>query len=34
VRHHLRLHYGPESETEVMELLAAIGDRFSMRRIG
>lgn len=34
VRHHLRLYYGPESETEVMELLAAIGDRFSMRRIG
>ena len=33
-RHHLRLYYGPESEADVMELLAAIGDRFSMRRIG
>ncbi len=33
-RHHLRLYYGPESEAAVMELLAAIGDRFSMRRIG
>jgi len=33
-RHHLRLYYGPESEADVMELLVAIGDRFSMRRIG
>ncbi|GEM_PF-436554 len=33
-RHHLRLYYSPESETEVMDLLAAVSDRFSMRRIG
>jgi hypothetical protein len=33
-RHHLRLYYAPESEADVMELLAAIGERFSMRRLG
>ena len=33
-RHHLRLYFGRESEADVMALLAAIGDRFSMRRIG
>jgi hypothetical protein len=33
-RHHLRLYFGPESETDVMDLLAAVSDRFSMRHIG
>ncbi len=32
-RHHLRLYYGIESEAEVMELLAGIADKFSLRRI-
>ena len=32
-RHHLRLYFGPESEGDVMTLLAAIGGRFSMRLI-
>jgi uncharacterized protein DUF4911 len=32
-RHHLRLYYSPESEADVVELLAAIGEGFSMRRI-
>lgn len=32
-RHHLRLYYGIESESDVMELLARIADKFSLRRI-
>lgn len=32
-RHHLRLYFGVESESDVMELLARIADRFSLRRI-
>ncbi len=32
-RQHLRLYYGVESESDVMELLARIADKFSLRRI-
>jgi hypothetical protein len=31
---HLRLYFDPQSGDDVMTLLAAIGDRSSMRRIG